>query len=75
MWYCQECGKKHFYDGVRSCIACDTPKGKRKRDTSDPLLSGVVGYATDSTILGTLVGGSIGGAIIGDLFGDGDLWD
>lgn len=43
-------------------------------DDGDFLLSAIVGYATDSAILGGLVGGDMFGGILGDMF-DGDLMD
>lgn len=39
---------------------------------SDPLLSGIIGYATNSGILGGLIGGSILGGILGDALSDND---
>jgi len=45
-----------------------------KDNTTDLLLSGVIGYATDSALLGGLLGGSLEGGIIGDLLNGGDLF-
>jgi hypothetical protein len=51
-------------------------KAKIKKDKVDHedgfITSAVVGYATDSALLGVLVGGDITGAILGDLFNDED---
>lgn len=41
----------------------------------DLLLSGVIGYATNSAILGTLLGGSLLGGMLGDIFNGRDLMD
>ncbi len=38
------------------------------------LISTIIGYATDSAILGGLLGGDMTGGIIGDIL-DGDLFD
>jgi hypothetical protein len=43
-------------------------------DNGDFLLSAIIGYATDSAILGGLLGGDFGGGMLGDMF-DGDLMD
>ncbi|SMP75840.1 hypothetical protein SAMN06265222_12023 [Neorhodopirellula lusitana] len=43
-----------------------------EQDDSDPLVSGVVAYATDSTLLGYVAGGSLPGAIVGDMLNDDD---
>lgn len=73
---CPKC-RKSLYDSERFCSKCGTHVGERhsRDDDEDTLLSGVVGYASNSAILGTLVGGSITGAIIGDFLNDGDLFD
>lgn len=40
--------------------------------SGDPLLSGIIGYATDSALLGGLLGGSLLGGIAGDALNDND---
>jgi hypothetical protein len=71
---CPKC-RKSLYDSERFCSKCGTRVDERRSsDDEDSLLSGVVGYASDSAILGTLIGGSITGAVIGDML-DGDLFD
>lgn len=49
-------------------------------NTTNLLVSGAIGYVTDSALLGGLVGGSMLGGIIGDVLntdesGDGGLFD
>lgn len=44
-------------------------------DDGDFLLSAVVGYATNSAILGGLIGGSFAGGIVGDILDGGSLFD
>jgi hypothetical protein len=39
-------------------------------DEGDFLLSAIVGYETDSAILGALVGGDLLGGIVGEIFAD-----
>ena len=56
--YCTVTGRTYTEDG----------------DNGDFLLSAIVGYATDSAILGGLVGGDMLGGMLGDMF-DGDLMD
>lgn len=41
----------------------------------DFLLSAIVGYATNSAIIGGLIGGDVGGSILGDIMNDGNLFD
>lgn len=45
-----------------------------QQDQGDPIVSGIVGAATDNCILGALAGGDILGAVIGDLLNDGELF-
>jgi len=49
-------------------------KRKAQGESDDFILSALIGFATDSAILGGLLGGDIVGGIVGDLF-DGDLFD
>lgn len=58
--------------GIDGLIEYDRLMSEGK--SGDFALSALIGYASDSAILGAIFGGSITGAILGDLF-DGDLFD
>jgi hypothetical protein len=66
---------------VRRCSACNEKVSGRHYcdaedryiDEGDALLSGIIGYATNSAIIGGIVGGDLLGGIIGDILSDGDL--
>lgn len=45
---------------------------KKRGSSGDPLLSGIIGYATNSGIVGGLLGGSLLGGILGDALNDDD---
>lgn len=67
---CKHCNERfyssHYCEKERRTI--------RESDTGDFLTSAVIGYATDSAILGGLLGGDMTGGIVGDLL-DGNLFD
>ena len=46
--------------------------GTTNGSSGDPLLSGLIGYATNSGIIGGLLGGSLLGGILGDALNDDD---
>lgn len=72
MAYCKYCGNKiNDYDSSHNCLK----KGLLNiNEDNSFVVSTLIGYASDSAILGGLLGGNIAGGIIGDLM-DGDLFD
>lgn len=58
---------KYGEEGLR-----EYDRRKAEGDDEDVILSGLIAYATDSAILGTLLGGSVTGSIVGDLLNDDD---
>jgi len=68
--YCKHCGQP-VAGSTHHC----TKKGLLKVDEDDSfLVSAVIGYATDSALLGGMLGGDLLGGAVGDLM-DGDLFD
>jgi hypothetical protein len=68
--YCKHCGKK-VSGSTHDC----EKKGLLNVDEDDSfLVSTLIGYTTDSALLGGLLGGDPIGGIVGDLL-DGDLFD
>lgn len=53
----------------------EIPEQSKGTDLSSVLISGAVGYATGSFLLGGLLGGSFEGGIAGDLLEGGGLFD
>lgn len=71
--YCRHCGSK--VSSSSSTHNC-SKKGLLRVDEDDSfLVSSLIGFATDSALLGGLLGGNIVGGILGDVLGDGDLFD
>lgn len=70
--YCKHC-KEKLSSGT-TVHYCEK-KGLLDVSAGDSfLVSALIGYATDSAILGAALGGDITGGIVGDLL-DGDLFD
>lgn len=63
---CKFCKKQ--VDGSHYCSS----KGRVVDEVSDSdfILSALIGYATNSTVLGGMIGGDIVGSLIGDLLND-----
>lgn len=68
--YCEKTGELKKY-----CDCSNCRKGLLSVKNEDStLVSGIIGYATDSALLGGILGGSLLGGILGDSV-DGDLFD
>lgn len=78
--YCKYCGQKvdttSFYDDFDEDTEHQCPKKGllRVSEGSSFLVSTLIGFGTDSALLGGLLGGDIIGGIAGDLL-DGELFD
>lgn len=70
--YCKYCGDRISENTIsHNC----RKKGLLKVDQDDSfLVSALIGYATDSALLGGLLGGNLVGGFVGDIV-DGDLFD
>jgi hypothetical protein len=70
--YCKHCNS---YVGSNEKTHYCSKKGLLKVDEDDSfLVSALIGYATDSAIVGGLLGGDFLGSVLGDVL-DGDLFD
>jgi hypothetical protein len=56
-------------------VKVEIPEQSKSSDLTDVLLSGAIGYATGSALLGGFLGGSFEGGIAGDLLEGGGLFD
>ena len=70
--YCKHCrAELPSYTTTHNC----PKKGLLNVDDDDSfLVSALIGYATDSAIIGGLAGGDFLGGVVGDIL-DGDLFD
>lgn len=64
------------YSEQRDFVQIDVKeKTSSGSDLSSTLISGAIGYATGSALLGGFLGGSFEGGIVGDLLEGGGLFD
>ena len=68
---CKHCNKD--FDSDHYCHAAG--RTIDHDDDGDFLLSAVIGYATNSAILGGVLGGDFVGGIVGDILDGGSLFD
>lgn len=72
---CKHCGETiHSWQDEHRCSVTGRTYSK-DNDDGDFLLSAIIGYATDSALLGGLIGGDMTGGILGDVFNGGSLFD
>lgn len=70
--YCKHCHKQlSQYTKEHYCDKA----GQLNNDTDNFLVSSLIGYATNSAIVGGIIGGDIVGGIVGDILNGGGLFD
>jgi len=70
---CKHCGQT-IYSSSHHCPQTGKTYSEDS-DNGDFLLSAIIGYATDSALLGGLLGGDLGGGMLGDVLNGGSLFD